>query len=71
MLTVTNAERDAFWAKAERLEVEKPPFRMAKSKAQWMRPEMRVRVRYLKGSDKLRHATVLRLLPCSRNNVSG
>lgn len=33
----------------------------AKAQATWVEPEMRVRVRYLKGSDKLRHATVLRI----------
>lgn len=63
MLTVPNAERDRFWSEAERLKVGKPSLPIAKKGAAWMRPEMRVRVRYLKGSDKLRHATVLRLLP--------
>jgi hypothetical protein len=35
---------------------------MTKKGAAWMRPELRVRVRYLKGSDKLRHATVLKVI---------
>lgn len=62
MLTLGAAERDHFWAHAERLKSDRPPLRTGKKAAVWIRPELRVRVRYLKGSDKLRHATVLRLL---------
>jgi hypothetical protein len=36
-----------------------PPFGVPlKSKARWLRPVLRVRVRYLNGSGKLRHATL-------------
>jgi hypothetical protein len=33
-----------------------------KAQASWVEPEMKVRIRYLKGSGKLRHATVIKLV---------
>jgi hypothetical protein len=41
------------------LAVAKPPLRgLRQGKAQWFRPEQRVRVRHLKAKGTLRHATV-------------
>jgi bifunctional non-homologous end joining protein LigD len=58
-ITLGGAERDRFWSEAERLTTDKPGEGCPKSrKARWLTPEMRVRARFLKGSDKLRHATL-------------
>ena len=46
-------------SEVERLAVAKPVLPIAKRKtALWVKPSIRLRVRYLKGSDKLRHAAV-------------
>jgi hypothetical protein len=45
------------------LVVAKPPLRgLRKGSAQWLRPELRVRVRHLKAKGVLRHATVKQLI---------
>jgi DNA ligase D-like protein (predicted ligase) len=63
MLTLPQAGRERFWSEVERLHRPKPVLPMPrKAEAQWTEPEMRVKVRYLKGSDKLRHATLLELV---------
>lgn len=60
MLTLSSLQRDYFWREVDRLERSAPALSMPrKAEARWTEPQMRVRVRYLKGSDKLRHATVL------------
>lgn len=62
-VTLSNRDRDRFWQAVERLGIHKPPIPMAKrTGAQWLEPCLRVRARYLKGSDKLRHATLAELL---------
>lgn len=59
MITLRQKERDQFWEAVEALRVTKPPLDIAKRKdATWLRPEMRVRVRTLRGEEKLRHATI-------------
>jgi bifunctional non-homologous end joining protein LigD len=59
MVTFHEAERERFWRTTERLEVPKPPLHMEnRSNTTWVKPEMRVRVRHLRGEEKLRHATV-------------
>jgi ATP-dependent DNA ligase len=51
-------DRDALWAAADYLEVSKPAVRhTGKQKAQWLKPELIARVRFLRGEGKLRHAT--------------
>jgi DNA ligase D-like protein (predicted ligase) len=63
MLTLPDPQRERFWQEVERLQRGSPAVRIqAKWQASWVEPEMRVRVRYLKGSDKLRHATVLQVM---------
>jgi hypothetical protein len=55
MLTLSGENREYFGEA-----VEWPPIAMSKrAGAMWMELEVRVRARYLKGSDKLRHATLL------------
>jgi hypothetical protein len=45
------------------LTVAKPPMRgLRQGSAQWLRPELRVRVRHLKTKGVLRHATVKQLI---------
>jgi bifunctional non-homologous end joining protein LigD len=59
MVTFDESDRERFWRATERLEVPSPPLHMEKRPdTTWLRPEMRVRVRHLRGEEKLRHATV-------------
>jgi hypothetical protein len=45
------------------LAVAKPPLRgLRQGSAQWLRPELRVRVKHLKAKGVLRHATVRQLI---------
>jgi bifunctional non-homologous end joining protein LigD len=58
-MTLGGPEGEHFWSCAADLASDKPALSELRTrKAQWLRPEMRVRVRHLKGGDKLRHATV-------------
>jgi bifunctional non-homologous end joining protein LigD len=58
-ITLGSAEGERFWSRVGKLAGGKPAVKeLANRKAQWLRPEMRVRARHLKGGDKLRHATV-------------
>jgi len=51
--------RDVFWRYVELSGVSQPPIvGTGRKTATWLRPGMRATVRHLKGSDKLRHATV-------------
>jgi bifunctional non-homologous end joining protein LigD len=63
MVTLAEPERELFWTEMEHLKRDAPALPMRKrSGVQWVTPAVRLRVRYLKGSDKLRHATVRRLV---------
>jgi bifunctional non-homologous end joining protein LigD len=62
MITLGGAERERFWEEAERLATSRPAVAVAKRRAaKWVLPEMRVRVRHLRGEEKMRHATLLGL----------
>lgn len=51
--------REVFWRRVEELGGAKPQIKVSgKKDANWLRPGLRATVRHLKGSDKLRHATV-------------
>ncbi|HEY8578168.1 MAG TPA: ATP-dependent DNA ligase [Devosia sp.] len=50
--------RSAFWRYVEGQTVTEAPLVGLKKKAAWLRPGMTAKVRYLKGSDKMRHAVV-------------
>lgn len=50
--------RSAFWRYVEGQTVANAPIVGLKKKAAWLRPGMTAKVRYLKGSDKMRHAVV-------------
>ena len=62
MVTLPGRQRERFWRTIERDAVSMPALPMSKSVGRWVKPSMRVRARYLKGSDKLRHATLTELL---------
>jgi bifunctional non-homologous end joining protein LigD len=52
----------AHWTKLmAALAVAKPPLKGLQGLAQWLRPELRVRVRHLRAKGVLRHATVRQL----------
>ena len=59
MVTFSEAEREIFWRANERLKTSDPAIPMApRPETSWLRPEMRVIVKHLKGEERLRHATV-------------
>lgn len=59
-ITLPADRRELFYAAAEQLQRDRPPAGMPRSKrARWIEPRMRVRVRHLKGGEKVRHATVV------------
>jgi hypothetical protein len=52
-------DRDTLRAAADFLEVSKPVVKhTGKQQAQWLKPGLIARVRFLRGEEKLRHATV-------------
>jgi bifunctional non-homologous end joining protein LigD len=55
-LTLPGDMSELFWRWTERHEAENGPFR--KEGASWVQPGLTAQVRFLKGSDKLRHAVV-------------
>jgi bifunctional non-homologous end joining protein LigD len=70
MVTFDEADRERFWRATERLEVPRPPLHIdERPNTTWLRPEIRVRVRHLRGEEKLRHATVkaIAYLPPAQN----
>ena len=59
MVTFSESERERFWRANERLKTDHPALHMdPRPETSWLKPEMRVRVRHLKGEEMLRHATV-------------
>jgi len=62
MITLTDANRDRVCSAVERPGTPKPPLPVLKKGAEWLKPEMRVWPRYLKGGGKLRQATVSGLI---------
>jgi DNA ligase D-like protein (predicted ligase) len=62
MVTLAGPQRERFWRTMERDTVPAPVIAMSKAAGRWVKPSMRVRARYLKGSDKLRHATLTELV---------
>lgn len=51
-------KRQAFWALAEAYGGATPPKGLAKEKAEWLKPGLVGRARFLKGEEKLRHASL-------------
>jgi len=66
ILNPPHALRAVWRERMAALEVAKPPVRgLRQGSAQWLRPELRVRVRHLKAKGTLRHATVKHLITSS------
>lgn len=62
-VTLRDEQRERFWRSVDRLRIDDAPVAIDKTyKAAWCRPELTVTARYLKGSDKLRHATLIELV---------
>jgi hypothetical protein len=58
--------RSAWAERMAELALGKPPLsRLKRKSAQWLRPELRVRVRHLKAKGTLRHGTVKHLITSS------
>jgi len=65
-VTLGAADRDRFWTTTEALRIPKAvvaELRKGKRKASFVRPELRVRARHLKGGGMLRHASLTALIP--------
>jgi bifunctional non-homologous end joining protein LigD len=74
MVTFAESERERFWRTMERLATDKAPLHMKQpSESSWVRPEIRLRVRHLRGEETLRHATVkgISYLPPEKRAASG
>jgi DNA ligase D-like protein (predicted ligase) len=63
MVTLSGPQRERFWRTVERTRTNRAAVPVRHNRGQWVTPGMRVRARYLRGSDKLRHATLLEILP--------
>lgn len=61
-MTLPNRERELFWRRADELSAKRPALTLSKRDAAWLKPEMRVRTKYLRGEGKLRHATLIDVL---------
>lgn len=60
MNTLGGKARDAMWTQLEARHVASPAIHGIKRKGvQWVRPEIRVKVRHLRGEETLRHATMI------------
>lgn len=60
MVTLPQPERDQFWEAAETIRTAEPAIPMEPRKETgWVHPDMRVKVRTLRGEEMLRHATVV------------
>lgn len=62
-LTLGSDDRERFWTEMALLTRAKPVLSMPQKRGRhWVEPRLRVRAQYLKGGDKLRHATVRELV---------
>jgi ATP-dependent DNA ligase len=69
-ITLAEGDREQFWRRVDGLVCAEWLGGVSLGrKAQRLRPEMRVRARYLKGSGKLRHATISAVLPAAPSST--
>jgi ATP-dependent DNA ligase len=62
-VTLSGTQTDAFWRDMERLRCRAPAVPVPRpQRVSWVAPDVRVRARYLKGGEKLRHAPLVQLL---------
>lgn len=57
-VTLPRGIRDRLWQRVQAKAGAKPPKGLAAEKAEWVKPGLVARVKFLKGEDKLRHASV-------------
>ncbi len=57
-VTLDRAARDRFWNRVETMKAKKPLASIKKPDAQWIRPGLVGRVKFLKGEGGLRHASL-------------
>jgi bifunctional non-homologous end joining protein LigD len=63
-LTLTGEARNGLQERIARLPTAKAPIKVPKVRTpEWIKPELLVRVRHLKGGDTLRHASIQGLVP--------
>jgi ATP-dependent DNA ligase len=62
MVTLSGPQRERFWRTVEQTRTPRPVVPVRHGRGQWVTPRMRVRARFLRGSDKLRHATLTEVL---------
>jgi hypothetical protein len=62
LITLPEPARDRFWRAPEALKTAAPSVPLTLVKAAWMKPQLRVRTRFLRGAGELRHATLTTLL---------
>jgi bifunctional non-homologous end joining protein LigD len=71
-LTLAGQARQELQERIEKLVTEKPPVSQQMwRKPQWLKPELRVRVKHLAGGDTLRHASVQGLAMVVVENLNG
>ena len=64
MVTLAQPERDLFWQEIDKIRRPEPPIAMEPRKETgWAEPALRVRAKFIRGEEPLRHATVTELLP--------
>jgi bifunctional non-homologous end joining protein LigD len=62
-LTLSGAARDELQGRIEKLVTERPPVaQRVWRQPQWLKPELRVKVKHVQGGDTLRHASVQRIV---------
>ena len=58
-ITLPNSLRDGFRKRCEKLSSDRPPiYALRRRRASWIKPELRLEVKHLRGAGFLRHATV-------------
>ncbi len=62
VIALKGADRDKLAVQLDRLAVERTALKLSRAGARWIRPELRVRVKHLRGAGALRHASVKALL---------
>jgi DNA ligase D-like protein (predicted ligase) len=62
MVTLSGPQRERFWRTVEGTRISRAAVPVRHDRGQWVTPGMRVRARYLRGSDKLRHATLMEIV---------
>ena len=59
MVTLPRPERDQFWTRTEAMKIRTPVLpELRRTKASYVRPELRVRAKHLRGEGMLRHGTL-------------